>query len=224
MSLSDAGLNKRDWQLLSVLTLDPENAPGGVQMRADMLPPSTWGSNLRGMLTSAAWRKLSRETSEAAGRRCVICGSESFGPNRTPQNPDCHEMWVFEVVDSVLVQRLERLVALCKACHNVQHAGRAEKLGLTGDVVDTLCRVNRWVPAEAEDDIDRAWDRYELMSHLEFDLDLRALAGRMQVGDGVELYFRADEREKLGNSWLRGSASPIAPTLFDLAAEGEVGR
>ncbi|MBM7832061.1 hypothetical protein JOE59_002766 [Agromyces cerinus] len=220
MSPSDARFNKRDWQLLTVLTLNPGASPGEVRMRADMLPPSTWGSNLRGMLKDAAWRKLSRETSEAAGRRCAICGAESFGPNHTPQNPDCHEMWVFEVADGVLVQRLERLVALCKACHNVQHAGRAEKLGLTGDVVDTLCRVNRWTPTESEDDIDRAWDRYELMSGLEFDLDLRALAGRIQVGDDVDLYFRARERERLGNSWLKGPARPTVPTLFDLPSEG----
>ncbi len=62
---------------------------------------------------------------------------------------------------------------------------------------------------------------HELMSGLECDLDLRILDGRIQVGAGVELYFRAYERERLGNSWLKGPAGPITPTLFGLPPDGD---
>lgn len=168
-------------------------------MLADLLPATVWGSNVRALVTATAWRRLSRETSDAAGGVCEICGRVSNG-SHGPQRPDCHEMWSYRIAGEVVVQRLVRLIGLCKGCHNVQHLGLAETLGFRRDVVERLCEVNGWAPDSAELDLARAWTRYELMSQLRCDLDLRAIESRAALRDWPSHYVPAGERDQLGSS------------------------
>ncbi len=198
------------WERLSVTTLRPDAPIGEPRMLADLLPPAVWGSNLRAVLTDTAWRRLSHETSDAAGKRCEICGRRSNGPGGKEQRPDCHEVWRFERVDGRPVQRLERLIGLCKGCHNVQHIGLAESLGFRRDVIGRLCEVNGWTVEIAELDLARAWARHDLMGQLRCDLDLRAIATRARLRGWPSHYVPAEDRERLGNSWRNPAAqSPL---------------
>lgn len=209
--LSDSP-NDDDWRTVSVPTLRPEVTNGEPRMRADLLPPTVWGSNLRALLTDSVWRRLSRETSEGASGVCEICGRVSNG-SRGPQRPDCHEIWSFSERAGKPVQRLERLIALCKGCHNVQHIGRAESLGLTPDVIARLREVNGWTADEAEADLERAWSRFALIARLRFDLDLAAIEGHVSLRGWHSFYVPADDRDRLGNTW---QPPEPGPALFDL--------
>ncbi|WP_104081094.1 hypothetical protein [Cryobacterium sp. Y11] len=131
-----------------------------------------------------------------------MCGDESLGSGGKAQRPDCHELWVFEDRGGVLVQRLDRLVALCKGCHAVQHTGLASINGTLDLVALTLQRVNGWTAAAAESDIKRAFDRYAMMNALAFDLDLTLLADQIQVAGHSSLLIAADDRKALGNSYF----------------------
>lgn len=46
-------------------------------------------------------------------------------PSVIPVPVECHEVWDYD--DDRKIQRLERRVALCPACHEVKHAGLASK-------------------------------------------------------------------------------------------------
>jgi hypothetical protein len=150
---------------------------GQVRMRADVLPPSVFGSNVRVIARESEWDRIRLGVSARAGKRCEICGGESYGPHRKVQHPDCHEIWRFEVRDGVVTQVLAGLIALCKRCHNTQHVGRALDLE---DVKEVLQSVNSWSDSEAHEVVQRAFGRLNHLEEAAVDLDLSALVGQIK--------------------------------------------
>lgn len=195
--LSDALFNPRH------ATLAGPAAPDGVAIRADMLPSSTWGSNLRGLFPDD-WNRLRAPVCEAAGNACELCGAISTRTRRDgkPYRPDCHEKWRFDLDENgALVQRLERLVALCSDCHRVQHAGHANATNQTGPMLAQLRRVNDWTIEAARADLERAQNRWLVLNNCTLDLGLSALAGQVRLDGFPSLYVPAKERDCLGNSF-----------------------
>ncbi|QCQ17254.1 hypothetical protein [Microbacterium sp. RG1] len=175
------------------------NEDGTMTLGADRLPGSVWGSNLRAILPTSRWVALSRMTAERAGRVCEVCDQPSFYGEGT-RNPDCHEIWAFEVAASLAVQRLAGVIALCGACHETQHSGLAELNDRWESVIATLCRVNGWDRPDAEADIERSRERYRELSSTEWDLDLTLLSGWVTLDGYPELVIRSDDRATLGNT------------------------
>lgn len=175
------------------------NGDGTVSLGADRLPGSVWGSNLRAILPASRWVTLSRRTAERAGRLCEVCRQPSFYGEGT-RNPDCHEIWAFDVAVSRAVQRLLGVIALCGACHETQHSGLAELNNRWESVIATLCRVNGWDRPDAEADIERSRERYRELSSIEWDLDLTPLSGWVTLAGYPELVIPSEDRATLGNT------------------------
>jgi hypothetical protein len=172
---------------------------GPGNLRADMLPGGTWGSNLRGILPSTDWRKISRACSAAACGRCQVCGNPGHDENGRPRGLDCHELWSFDYTRHV--QLLAALTGLCPECHEVQHTGRAASVGRDRLVVAHLQRVNGWSRNQADAEVTRAWREYERRSQYDWGLDLSALAGIIAVDGYPALFVPAADRAQLGNSY-----------------------
>ncbi|GAB3615903.1 hypothetical protein GCM10027416_04600 [Okibacterium endophyticum] len=198
-------MTDQDWTDLFLPTLMPDAPAGHVRMRADVLPPSVFGSNVRGIARESEWDRIRLGISARAGKLCEICGGESLGPHRKVQHPDCHEIWRFDICDGVVTQVLADLIALCKRCHNTQHVGRALDLE---DVNEVLQSVNGWSHAEAHEDIRRAFRRLKLLEGAEVDLDLSVLVGQIIVPGAPELRFTSAQRSLMGNSWNRSKPAP----------------
>ncbi|MGA1836396.1 hypothetical protein VD659_05625 [Herbiconiux sp. 11R-BC] len=191
-------------------TLLPNSPVGHIRMRADALPTNVFGSNVRGIARESEWDRIRLAVSARAGKRCQICGGESFGPKRRVQHPDCHEIWRFELREGGVVQVLAGLIALCKKCHNTQHVGRALDLE---EVKEALVEVNGWSYADAHDDVRRAFAKSAQLKDHPIDLDLSLLRGQLQILGSPDLKFTAAERTTLGNSWTRARPSPQATEL-----------
>lgn len=176
------------------------DAADGVKLHADMLPSTTWGSNIRGLVSAREWDRIRLPICAAAQNRCEVCGYQRREMGRV-RRPDCHELWVFEVRDGRRVQRLDRLIALCRSCHSVQHMGRAAARGKNELTIRTLQRVNRWTREQARADIDAATARFESLDYLDYDLDLTALSGTLALSSHPGLYIPAADRKALGNSF-----------------------
>lgn len=186
----------RDRRIFDTLPLIPD----GIRIRADLLPPTVWGSNVRALALTTnprTWDRLRIPVCEAANNLCEACHRPAPGRRR----PDCLEQWAFDVHGPVPVQRLRRLVALCPDCHNTQHIGRAQNIGILDDVRDTLQRVNGWGPAQVEADIARAWARFNAISTVAFALDLSVLADRLSWPGRPDLYWTAEQRAELGSTY-----------------------
>jgi hypothetical protein len=176
-------------------------APDGVRIRADLLPASAWGSNLRGILSAQEWERLRLPIIDAAGGCCEICRARPAS-----RRPDCHEQWAFELRAiapdemPLPVQRLVRLVALCPGCHSVQHIGLASLRGYLDEARARLAQLNSWSAVEVAADLHRANQRFALLEVVPWDLDLQILAGQIEVKGFPDLYIPSSAREYLGHA------------------------
>lgn len=165
------------------------------RLRADRLPWTVWGSNLRAFLPRARWQSLSRRTTELAERECEVCGM----PAADGRALDCNELWAFDRDSST--QRFLGVIALCEWCHLTQHSGRAANQGRAQDVIDVLSHMNHWSRRRAWRDFDESAERFREMSRVEWNLDLSLLRGWISIADFPTLEVPASERHRLGNTF-----------------------
>jgi len=92
------------------------------RLTVELVPSTCWYTNVRSNVSKAVWDRLRGEVAADAGNRCEVCGGRG---RRWPV--ECHEMWDYD--DDRKIQRLERLVALCPACHEVKQASLVSKPG-----------------------------------------------------------------------------------------------
>lgn len=166
-----------------------------IALRADRLPLTVWGSNLRAFLPRARWQSLSRQTTERAGRQCEVCGMQA----PAARSLDCNELWSFDVETST--QSLLGVIALCDWCHLTQHSGRAANFGRAEHVIDVLTHINRWSRQRAWQDFDESAERFRSMSRIEWHLDLSLLVGWVSLPEFPDLHVPASDRRRLGNSF-----------------------
>ncbi len=142
---------------------------GAPRLTVELLPSSTWGSNLRSALRVSHWDKLRRGAYAAANYRCEICGGVGH-----QYRVACHERWEFD--DAQSCQRLVGLIALCPACHDVKHFGRANENGRGPDATLHLCEVNDWSIGDANRYLELHFALWKLRTRKEWCLDLTWLA------------------------------------------------
>jgi hypothetical protein len=131
--------------------------PATALLTVELVPSTCWESNVRALVSTAEWDRIRKQTGRSAGSRCEICGGVG------PKHPvECHEVWHYD--DTAQVQGLVRMIALCPACHEVKHFGRAQLAGRVQDALDHLMRVNGWQMAEARAHVRESSELYKQRS------------------------------------------------------------
>jgi hypothetical protein len=87
---------------------------------------------------------------------------------------EAHEEWQYD--EGSGVQRLERLIALCPACHEVKHIGRTTNIGRGPEARQHLANVNGWTRREAGMYVAAVMYEWAQRSKRDWRLDLSALA------------------------------------------------
>ena len=157
---------------------DDDNGDVVTRLTVELVPSTCWYTNVRSNVSKAVWDGLRRQVAAEAGQRCEICGERG---RRWPV--ECHEVWHYD--DDTKVQRLERLVALCPACHEVKHAGLASKRGRLEAVITRLATVNGWTVDDAALYLEAVFEQWAGRSRHQWTLDISVLQSRYGV-DGSE--------------------------------------
>jgi hypothetical protein len=135
------------------------------RLTVELLPATTWGSNLRSALRQTDWNRLRKSAYAAANNRCEVCGGVGG------QYPvACHERWQFD--DAACSQRLVGLIALCPDCHDVKHFGRANEQGRGPLATLHLCDVNGWSIARGQEYLTLAFALWKLRTKRTWEIDL----------------------------------------------------
>lgn len=138
------------------------------RLSIELVPATCWYTNVRSNVSRKDWERCKDFVKERSGRRCEICGGVG---SRYPV--DCHEIWAYD--DERQVQTLVGLIALCPACHEVKHLGRAMRLGNGDRAIAHLCRVNGWSPTRAEAYCMKVFQIWRLRSQMQWTLDISYL-------------------------------------------------
>jgi hypothetical protein len=154
-------------------------------LRVELVPKTSWYADLRELLDEDTWQRISSEVAQRAGDRCEICGGR--GPRHRPV--ECHELWRYD--ERVRVQALVRIVALCPACHTVQHMGFANMHGGGTQARAHLARVNGWSLARTDAHIAEAFRLWAQRNQGPWILDLEGLRPYLPAAEYARVARRA---------------------------------
>jgi hypothetical protein len=116
-----------------------EKKSSGLKLTVELVPKSSWYSNVRSHVDRSTWDLLRKHSYAAAKNRCQIC--------REPGALECHEEWEYD--DDRQIQKLKKLVSLCPVCHGVKHLGFSYRMGKLAACLEQLMRVNNMTYEEA---------------------------------------------------------------------------
>lgn len=105
-----------------------------LKLNFEMVPDSTWYSNLRSILKPSQWDVVRKEAYARANGRCMICG-------RAAKRLEAHERWSYDEENAV--QKLEDVIAVCHLCHSVIHIGRTQLMGEEERAIKHFQSVNK---------------------------------------------------------------------------------
>ena len=144
------------------------------ELTIELVPRTCWYSNVRSEVSRKDWETCKDYVKARSGSRCEICGGRG---SRYPV--DCHEVWQYD--DQTHVQTLLDLIALCPACHEVKHIGRAFAVGNGPRAIGHLMRVNYMSADQAEAYIKLAFAVFDERSEHAWALDISFLERELGI-------------------------------------------
>ena len=139
-----------------------------LKLAIDLVPQTSWYSNLRSMMSRQDWDKVRKNTYAAYGHKCGVCGSSEMQLH-------CHEIWEYD--DKKRTQTLKGFIALCVMCHHVKHIGLAGILAKRGEldlnaVVEQFMKVNDCNEETFNNHYDEAFEVWTKRSSHKWKIDL----------------------------------------------------
>ena len=136
-----------------------------MNLRIELVPRSSWGNNVRSMITAMEWDIIRHECYRRSNYTCEICGS-AIGKLH------CHEVFSYDPPDQ---QVLIGLRTLCEQCHEVKHFGRASVMKREEAAKKWLGYVNNWNELEVIDHISEAFLEWHHRNKIQWKLDISYL-------------------------------------------------
>lgn len=143
-----------------------------MKLVVELVPKSTWYNNLRSILSKQEWDMLRKAAYASGSYRCGVC-------HEAPDSPlECHEIWHYD--DENKVQSLHGLIALCKDCHRVKHAGLANIRGESKLVIAQLMKVNNITEQQALSHLQQAFKIWKQRSQYTWSLNVEKVKEYLQ--------------------------------------------
>lgn len=157
----------------------PDVLPGedrgfGAGLFVDLIPSTSWFTNVRAAVSPQDWTRLSRMVYRRAGNRCEACGNRADHP--AGLHMEAHERFAYDTRRGVQV--LRRLICLCTACHATTHFGFTSLAGAAAEEA-ALCHlqfVTGMNRHQAERHVRDAFALWEHRSAIRWRVDLLVIA------------------------------------------------
>ncbi|STX81318.1 Uncharacterised protein [Legionella busanensis] len=168
--------------------LSGENrAFGSNELYVDLIPQSCWFTNVRTCIAKSDWERLRHYIYKRANYHCECCSE------RAPL--EAHERWDFN--EETKTQKLVRIIALCKRCHEVTHIGLAQ-IKRRGEIaLRHLMKVTKINEVEAQMHIDEAFKLWEERNKFHWALDLSLI-----TNSGIRLARKFNSKERFNISQM----------------------
>lgn len=199
------------WAILPPISiLKGENRSfGGNKLFVDLIPSSCWFTNVRSCIEPRDWDRLRTFIYERANNKCECCGASA-----TTDNPlAAHERWHFDSKNKI--QKLERIIALCAACHEATHMGLASIKGRDEEATHHLMKVTGMNALQAEKHVDNAFALWEERNKHHWELDLSLI-----TSSGITVIKKQtpDQRAEAAERELHSIEPPSTSTLSSCSA------
>lgn len=91
---------------------------GSNELFIDMIPKTSYFKNVRTLFKKEDWNLIRHHIYKRTDNRCECCGC------KRSKYLDAHERWSYDFETGI--QKLERIIALCKLCHSATHYGHSK--------------------------------------------------------------------------------------------------
>ncbi len=158
-------------QWLPVIIKGEDRTFGGNKLFVDLIPKSCWFINARACLSQTDWYRVRQHVYERANYICECCGINTKSYNTTLE---AHERWHYDMITHI--QKLVRLIALCRECHEVTHIGLARQNGREDIAKEHLRKVTGMSQLEIDEHIRDAINLSRQRDKYTWTLDLSILS------------------------------------------------
>jgi len=134
----------------------------------DLIPQTSWYTNLRAVLTEAEWLNVRRQVYKKYNYKCSICGGKG---DKHPV--EAHERWTYNF--ETKTQQLVDIVALCPNCHMVTHYGLAIVQKKDKIAFNHLMSVNKITAEEAQIIIKNGFEKWNGRNQIKWKVDMNWL-------------------------------------------------
>lgn len=140
---------------------------GKSDLFVDLIPSTSWFTNVRSVIRPCDWNRLRHLVYTRANGQCECC---SASPATWGGSLEAHERWHYNTRTGV--QKLMRIIALCKMCHTVTHMGLADIRGVGDRARSHLMRVAKISRSDMENHCESASRIWSERSKRPWKLDL----------------------------------------------------
>jgi hypothetical protein len=139
-----------------------------LKLTIELVPKTSWCTNLRSMLTSAEWEQCKTYSKKISGNVCMICGGVG-----DKWKTECHEVWEYDDLNNI--QSLKCIMALCPKCHEVKHIGLANINGHYQRTFNHFKTINELEEKDAKNEIEKTFWYWGIKSLKEWKIDVSFL-------------------------------------------------
>jgi hypothetical protein len=136
---------------------------GGNELYIDMIPKTSYFKNVRSIFNDTDWNLIRHYIYERIGYRCECCGVKKF------KYLDAHERWIYDYKTNT--QKLIRIIALCKMCHNSTHFGHSKKTKDILKIKEHLKKIKKINDEELANHIKEAYDIWKERNKINWIID-----------------------------------------------------
>ena len=136
---------------------------GGEELYIDMIPKTSYFKNVRSLFNDTDWNLIRHHIYERSSHRCECCGVKRF------KYLDAHERWIYDY--ETKTQKLIRIIALCRPCHQATHFGHSKKTKNIDKIKEHLKKVKKIDDIELENHIREAYNIWNDRNKIEWIID-----------------------------------------------------
>jgi len=136
---------------------------GGDELYIDMIPKTSYFKNVRSLFNDTDWNLIRHHIYERSSHRCECCGVKRF------KYLDAHERWIYDY--ETKTQKLIRIIALCRLCHQATHFGHSKKTKNIDKIKEHLKKVKKINDMDLENHIKEAYNIWNNRNKIEWIID-----------------------------------------------------
>lgn len=136
---------------------------GGKDLYIDMIPKTSYFKNVRSIFSDSDWNLIRHHIYERASHKCECCGIKRF------KYLEAHERWIYDYETNT--QKLIRIIALCRMCHNSTHYGHSKQTKEMAKIHEHLKKVKKINDEELINHINDAYKQWEERNKIKWVID-----------------------------------------------------
>ena len=151
--------------------IDEDRNFGGNELYIDLIPRSCWFTNVRYCIKKKDWDILRKTIYQRVDYKCECCGIDC---KKEKIQIEAHERWDYNY--TYKIQKLVRLIALCKNCHMATHYGFAKISGKEKEAFNHLLKVKGCNVKELNEHINLAYTLWTERNQYDWTLNLELIS------------------------------------------------